>query len=94
MKRYSMLVLVLVLVCAVFTGCRRNDMGPLSPTNEATTNTPSVPVTVRATRPATEPSTHVTESTTHSTEITNPTDSTNATEATQSRSGGQQDSMR
>ena len=50
MKRYSMLVLVLVLVCAVFTGCRRNDMGPLSPTNEATTHTPTVPVTVPTTR--------------------------------------------
>ena len=50
MKRYSMLVLVLALACAVFTGCRRNDMGPLSPTNEATTHTPTVPVTVPTTR--------------------------------------------
>ena len=79
MKRYSILVLALVLGCTILTGCRRNDMRPSSPTNEATTHTPTLAPTTPVTRPATEPTEHATASVT-----TTPTDGTHATAGTES----------
>ena len=95
MKRYSMLILALALICAVFAGCRRTDMGTVSPTNDATTHAPTIPATRPVTRPATEPATESTRNTeaTRATDTTRPTDSTHSTEnaaTSPSRNGNRQ----
>lgn len=63
MKRYSILALALVLGCTIFTGCRRGNgnMDTVSPTNDATIETPTLMPTTPATQPThpviTEPAT-------------------------------------
>ena len=93
MKRYLMLALVLVLVCSLFAGCRRTDVMPSSPTNDATSHAPTIIPTTPVTRPPTEPATQ--QATIIPTEDTQEPSSTRATDPTETtKSGGRKNTMR
>ena len=85
MKRYVIPALVLVLVCGLFTGCRRMETMPSNPTNEATDHVPTVAPTTPATKPVTTEPTIIppTERLPNSTTGTDATTSTGATDATE-----------
>ena len=93
MKKYSILVALLVLTVALLTGCRRSSAKPteLPPTQGATLMPTTEPTTIPTTLPTTAPSTAVPTGENINpgeTETGNSTGATNETTANRSRMGG------
>ena len=89
MKKYSMLVLVLVLTATVFTGCRRNRQDNTSaptvmPTTAVTTTPTQMPT--QATRPTTQP--------TESMEVSEPSETIDNGNGPAESTGNQEESAR
>ena len=77
MRKYSILIAVMVLTTVLFTGCRRKTPTPteLPPTQGTTLMPTTIPTTIPTTAPTTEAPTIVTDPTIE-TGTVNPTDGT------------------